>query len=292
MRDLSPALAGHLASGVTTLCRCWRLTRRDGNVAGFTDHDRDLVFDGVTYAAASGLTPSDAESQLGLAVSAGEVSGALTSAALTEADIAAGRYDDAEIAVFLVNWSDVAQRLPLEVASLGEIRRSDSHFVAETRSLAHRYDQAQGRLFQATCPADLGDTRCKVPFGPITVSGLAAPGATALGLVVPALAALPDGWASGGRIAFSGGVCAGLNRMIRRHGANGALELWEALPAPPAAGDACTVTPGCDKSFETCRAKFGNGDNFRGFPHIPTPDFVLTYARPGEGGHDGGRLDP
>jgi hypothetical protein len=28
-------------------------------------------------------------------------------------------------------------------------------------------------------------------------------------------------------------------------------------------------------------AKFANGLNFRGFPHIPGNDFVLSYARAG-----------
>lgn len=55
MKSLSPGLAAHLAGGVTTLCRCWRLERKDGTVMGFTDHDRDLAFDSVTYRAASGF---------------------------------------------------------------------------------------------------------------------------------------------------------------------------------------------------------------------------------------------
>ena len=56
MKTLPPALATHVAGGLTTLCRCWRVDRRDGVVMGFTDFDRDLVFDAVTYKAASGFT--------------------------------------------------------------------------------------------------------------------------------------------------------------------------------------------------------------------------------------------
>ena len=54
--------------GVTTLCRCWIITRRDGVVQGFTDHDEDVVLDGVTCRAGSGLTGSEATQKLGLAV--------------------------------------------------------------------------------------------------------------------------------------------------------------------------------------------------------------------------------
>lgn len=292
MRDVPQPLATHLASGATTLCRCWRLERRDGTVFGFTDHDRDLAFAGLTYTATSGLAPSEVESQLGLAVSTGEIGGALTDARLTEADIVGGRYDDAEITTWLVNWADVSQRIVLDVASIGEIRRADQSFVAELRGPLHRYDQEQGRLFTQGCTADLGDASCGVNLAAqaVTVSVSATDGRLNLG--ANAIAAVGATHFSGGRAEVLTGANAGLVRTIQHHGAGGALALWEPLPHPLSIGDSLRLTPGCDKAFATCGAKFSNAINFRGFPHIPTPDFILTYARPGEGGHDGGPLDP
>src|SRR5215211_7039261 len=122
MRQISPTVAAHLADGVTTLCRCWRLVRRDGTALGFTDHDRDLAFDGTVFAARTGLEAAEATAELGFAVGGGEVSGALVSAGVTEDDLAAGRYDDARVETWLVNWADPAERLLLDVASIGEIR--------------------------------------------------------------------------------------------------------------------------------------------------------------------------
>ena len=292
MRTLPAPLASHLAGGVTSLCRCWRLARADGVILGFTDHDQDLTFDGVTYAAASGLAPSEAESQVGMAVSGGEVSGALTSANLTEADIASGLYDAAEVTVYLVNWADVSQRIVLDAATVGEIRRADAGFVAEMRGVMHLYDQQQGRLFLADCAADLGDSRCKVALAALTVAGVVASSANRYALASAAVATKPAGWFTGGKLTFTSGANAGRTRMVKAHAAGGALQFWEAFAADIAAGDAITVTPGCDKTFETCQAKFANLANFRGFPHIPTPSFILTYARNGEAGLDGGLLDP
>jgi hypothetical protein len=62
-------------------------------------------------------------------------------------------------------------------------------------------------------------------------------------------------------------------------------------------GDArCTVSHthaefalGCDRQVRTCRERFGNVVNFRGFPHIPGSDFVLRYPR-NDRPLDGGRL--
>ena len=54
--------------------------------------------------------------------------------------------------------------------------------------------------------------------------------------------------------------------------------------------DAFTVTAGCDKSFRTCKAKFDNAVNFRGFPHVPGVDFALTYPDRGAK-NDGGSMN-
>jgi uncharacterized phage protein (TIGR02218 family) len=56
MKSASTALAAHLVQGQTTLATCWKVTRTDGVVQGFTDHDQDLVIDGVTYLASSGFS--------------------------------------------------------------------------------------------------------------------------------------------------------------------------------------------------------------------------------------------
>ena len=50
------------------------------------------------------------------------------------------------------------------------------------------------------------------------------------------------------------------------------------------------MTAGCDKRFATCREKFTNIPNFRGFPHMPGNDFVLRLPLQGEPGMDGGSL--
>jgi uncharacterized phage protein (TIGR02218 family) len=126
MRTIPENLAANLAEGATTLCHCWKLVRRDGIAFGFTDHDRDLVFGDTLYAARSGLEAAEASAELGFAVGGGEVAGALVSAGLTEDDIASGLYDDASVETWLVNWSDVAERVLLDIGAIGEIRRADA----------------------------------------------------------------------------------------------------------------------------------------------------------------------
>jgi hypothetical protein len=95
MKLLSAELQAHLDSGATTLCWCWRLTRRDGIVLGFTDHDRDLMFDGTTFEAAAGFSASEIKEAVGLGIDNLDVEGALQSGRLDEAQLASGLFDDA-----------------------------------------------------------------------------------------------------------------------------------------------------------------------------------------------------
>jgi uncharacterized phage protein (TIGR02218 family) len=92
-------------------------------------------------------------------------------------------------------------------------------------------------------------------------------------------------WFERGRLTWTGGANAGFAAEVRTHRSEAGsivLELWQATPHDIAAGDVFTVTAGCDKHFRTCRQKFSNGDNFRGFPHMPGNDFALNYARKGD----------
>ncbi|SEF69279.1 DUF2163 domain-containing protein [Bosea lathyri] len=291
MRDIPSSLAAHIEQGATTLCRCWSLTRRDGLVLGFTDHDRPLSFDGIAFAASTGLEAAETAAELGFAIGGGDVSGAFAASGLNEADLSRGLYDDARVSIWLVNWAAVSQRLLLETGFVGEIRRGDLAFTAEIRGPAKAFDEERGRLYMRSCAADLGDARCGVTL--TAAEGTVATSDGRLGLTAPALASYPDGHFTGGRLVFTGGGNVGFAAEVKRHAAGSgliAIQLWQAAPAPIIAGDAFTVTPGCDKSFATCRSKFGNGVNFRGFPHVPGNDFIIGGVRPGDGALDGGSL--
>jgi uncharacterized phage protein (TIGR02218 family) len=289
MRPVPSALAAELESGVTTLCRCWKATRRDGVVLGFTDHDRDIAFSGVTFLASTGLDAAEAETAVGLAVSGGEVSGALSSSGISADDIRRGLWDGASIETWLVDWRDPARRMLLDSGETGEIRRAGDAFTAEVRGLAHQLDQERGRRYTARCAAELGDARCGVTLTTaqrqVTLAVLTVIEATTFTV------ATPGGFAAG---AFTGGTVvsgsmAPLPVMTHtRAGLVDVISLWTPPTSALVAGQGVTLTVGCDKRFETCRDRFANALNFRGFPHIPGNDHVMSYARQGEAGQDGG----
>ncbi len=267
---------------ITTRARAWALQRADGTVLGFTDHDRDLAFEGIAFRAGTGMTASAIVQGTGLAVDNTEAAGALSDAALREEDILAGAYDSATLTIWEVDWRDVAWRRVLFRGSLGEITRAGGAFKTELRGLTEPLSKVGGRVFGALCPAVLGDARCGFDLSltgfaaEIRVAAVAEGGAV---LDIPELPEFADGWFVDGRARFLDGRAAGLSGPVRREERTGGLRrlhLWSAPGIEPAPGDLLRIEAGCDKRFATCRLKFLNALNFRGFPHVPADGWLMV----------------
>jgi phage conserved hypothetical protein BR0599 len=271
MKTLPPGLETHLSSGTTTLCWCWKITRRDGAVLGFTDHDAPLAFAGTSFAAATGFTAGEMKSAADLSVDNLSVVGALNADSLNEHDLAAGLFDNAAIEIWRVNWAAPDQRVLMRSGTLGEVKRGKTAFEAEVRGLTQRLNQPVGRVFSHVCDAVLGDARCTVAVTP----------------VAGAVASVDDNRrftattsfavGAGGKLTFTSGANAGRAMEVKRQ-TGAAFELWQAMSEAIAAGDTFTVTPGCDHAFATCKTKFGNAVNFRGHPYMIGADAAFAVA--------------
>ncbi len=283
MTDMLPAIADHLADGATSVCRCWRLTRADGRIFAFTDHDVSLAFDDTTFVPTDALSARALEQTTGMSVDNSEAMGALSDKGLSEADILAGRFDGARVEIWRVNWSDPAQRALQFRGRIGEIERSGGAFRAELRGLTEMLNQPQGRLYQRPCRAVLGDGECGVDLSDPAYKAELVLTADPVGttLEAPALDAA-EGWFDNGTLTVLDGAAEGLTRIVRadRVRAEGrGVELWEALPADVGAGTRVRLEAGCDKRAKTCIAKFDNMVNFRGFPFLPAEDWLTAYPR-------------
>ncbi|KQV63834.1 DUF2163 domain-containing protein [Rhizobium sp. Root1220] len=294
MRTIDPGMKAHLDGEATTLCHAWRVRRSDGIVLGFSEHDHDLAFDGTTFFAASGFSASATDEEAGLPATTSEVAGGFSSTAITDADLERGCFDGARVEVFLVNWSMPDQHMLLKVQEIGEVTRDAGQFRAELRSFAHRLSQPQGRVYGRRCDARLGDARCgfDVARPQFRAEGAVVSVLDASRLVVSGIGDFADGFFRFGEMTLLDGGNAGAQVDIEAHSPTGngmEIVLWLPLATPPLLGDRVMLTAGCDKSFASCRQKFANHLNFRGFPHMPGADFAYTYAD-GETVHDGSAL--
>lgn len=216
MKQIDDDFAARLASGVTRTCLCWRLSRTDGVVVAVTEHDRRLTVAGVHYDPSGALTAGALTSSTGLQPGQAGAMGALSSDAISEADLSAGLWDGARVDVLRVDWASPQDFVQVWAGRFSEITRGALGFEAELVSLKADFERPVGRIFSRRCDAVLGDARCGVNVDDPDFAGMS-----------------------------------------------------------------------CDQRFSTCKERFGNADNFRGFPHMPGTDFVL--AGPAASGNDGGQ---
>lgn len=277
MKTQSTALALHRAGGATTLAYCWKITRLDGVVFGFTSVDMDLIFAGQLYLAATGFTPSAMQQSADLSVPNLEVTGMLDSASITESDLLAGRWDGAAVEIFEVNYRDLSMgRMILRTGTIGNVSSGRVAFHAELRGLTQQLQQPVGSVYAAACDATFGDARCGINAIALQVAGTVS-AVTSRRVFSTALGQVAD-YFGAGFILWNTGQNAGLKMEVRDF-TGGGFALAQQMPFDISVGDTFTATPGCrHRRTEDCGAKWSNVVNFRGFPDLPQNDVVLGNA--------------
>lgn len=258
---------------LATIALCWRVERRDGVAIGLTAHDRDLTVDGFVYRAAPGMTPSAIKRSASFDADSMDVTGALSGAAISEADLLAGRWDGARVVLFAVDWTNPVEPVPLGEGTIGAVELKRGVLTAELRGLAAALEAPVVEVTSPECRAELGDKRCRVAmagrrrFARVTAADGAA---LTLNLSEP----VAGGWA-GGRLRWITGKNSGLEDAIGA--SSGAVVTLRREPRFAAPGALVEVSEGCDKSIATCAARFANAANFRGEPYLPGIDLLTRY---------------
>lgn len=275
MKAISADLLTHLAGETTTLATLWRLARRDGIVMGFTDHDTDLTFSGLTYAASTGYTRTALTSDATLSVDNMDLEGLISSAGLSADDIRTGIYDWAELSVSVVNYADLTQgSVLLRRGYLGEFTLRNGVFVSELRGLSQSLSRNFIRTYTADCTADLGDARCKVDVTAHretgTVTAITSQRHAFTASITGSRAA---GYFDGGLLTWNTGGNAG-GKMEIRTLVGSTLTLYLPSGDDITVGDTFMMQAGCDKTTNMCKNRYNNIVNNRSFPFIPGADVV------------------
>lgn len=278
MRSIPTALANALVAQTAALCTIWQITRTDSTVLRVTDHDRDLVVSGQTYLAALGYSASAIRTLAGLGANNLDIEGILDAAAITDADLRAGRWDHAAVRVSVVDWSNPGGGvLLLRAGWIGQVEISRGSFRAELLGMARAFDGTVGEVYQPTCRASLGDARCGVDLGALTVTGTIDSSSSDRRTLADAARTEAAGYFDFGLLTWTSGANDGLAMEVRAS-SSGVIELQLPMPYTVASGDAYSLTPGCDGLLATCRDRFDNVVNFRGEPYVPGTDQLMRFG--------------
>lgn len=292
MKTFTLAETTDYAAPERTIAKCWNVVRTDGEVFGFTDHDQPIPIGGVIYEALSGFTASQLVTNAQLSVDNMELEGLFDSAGITDAELEAGIWDNAEIVIFEANYVTRTWTNTLLTGWLGQVRRNKGLFVAELRSLTSTLQKTVGDMITPNCRYKLGDLNCKVDLDVLTEHDVPVTSVTSrrifvassLGSTSPNYA---TGWYSWGVVTFTTGLNAGFSMDIKSYTAGGTVELQLPFPYAISVADEFSISPGCNKQHKTgpseylgdCGEKFDNVINNGSEPEVPLPS--KTFRLPG-----------
>lgn len=271
------------------LTKIFEVTRVDGQVMRFTEHDQQIVFDGNVYSPDAWADSSAIRSEKGLRVSDLEIQGVIDSSAVTAEDLHLGLYDGASIVVRVVDWGSPFAGAVMEFPYwVDSVEYDGERFVATIEGLGRWFQVKKNRIHGRTCPHDLFDSRCGLSdtgfkFVDCSVQSVpAGSGRTSFvidgGSGTPTITgALGADYFTEGEIRWTTGDNAGTKSEIRQHDddASGFYPINLYLPTGKTiqVGDQFTIFAGDDKLAATCKAKFNNlEDGFGGDPFMPGTD--------------------
>lgn len=296
-RNVPPGMMAMLLLGVTTLCFCWQIKRPDGTILGFTDHDEDIAFGGITFQHSTSFSGSAMENQLGLSVSNMDVLGALADDSITEDDLECGRYDGSDLTLYLVDWTNPTENNSVWTSgTLGQVTIGDLAYQAEFRSLSQAFAQYIGSLCSQKCRTTLFDQGSGLEGGchltapaPITATVVAVTDRTSFQVSAPG-GPFPYGTRgslSGGYFAAGSATCtAGANKGVSLEiednddttgDPDDTLNITMTVQFPDdiAIGDTFDLQVGCDLTAAVCKQSYNNLVNFRGEPYVPGTDIYF-----------------
>ncbi len=252
----------------------WTIKRRDGVTLGFTGHDRDLVIDSVRHRSAPGMVPSAIRRTAQLERDAIEVEGVLAHDSISAADLEAGRYAGARIAIGLVDW-ETLHHASLFHGELGNFSREDGTFEAELRSAKAGLERDFVPRTSPTCRAAFCDAECQL--NPAHFTNIVAVDSIDMAEnSIEFASAPPPANMLHGELKWIDGPHVGQVFQIIAANASG-LVLDRPIPSELEPGMRAFLREGCDHTLATCHARFANSVNFRGEPHLPGNDLLTSY---------------
>lgn len=277
MKDIPIKLLEHYKSETTSIAILVRIDLADGTKLGFTDVDKDIVYDGVAYNKSSGISPSAISSTSAMSVDNLDFEGLIDEEQFTEDDIRSGRFNGAILHIFRCNYMKISDGVEiLKKGYIGDITMNNTGFSAEVRGLSQLIQNDVGRIYQPACDANLGDNRCGILIAAYTVTG-AVEASNVGNIVYDSSRTEEENWFRYGLFTWTSGLNKGYSCEVKEF-KDGTFELQLPFLNKIQDGDTYSVYAGCDKNIETCKAKFNNVLNFRGFPKVPAPEIVMSVG--------------
>ncbi len=274
-KSLNATWTTHLSADVHTLFLAMQIIRTDGTQIFLVDHDEDINFAAATWRADLGFTASVIKQSSDLSVDNLTIEGLIDGSTITIDDIYMGKFDYAAVILYASNFKDPSQNVILKRGWIGEITINDDKWVAEVRGLTQALQQNIVDVYTAECKAALGDSACGITLATYTVTGTVT-ASTNRTTFSDSSRSEADAYFNHGKLTWTNGPNDDLSMEVKDFiGSSGQFTCFMPMWNNINVGHTYSVYAGCDKKWATCKNKFNNLVNFRGFPFVPTQGDVL-----------------
>jgi len=164
MKTISYNFQNHLLRSVTTCAFLIRITRKDGEVYCFTDHDRDILFGGQVFESNIGLDMvSVIRSLSSMEIDSADLKFIYDQSGISRADVMSRKFTGATMETWVVNWADPdAQNIQRYTGVLGKPVIGDLDCSFDVPGLSQNLKKRIGEITSQSCRAELGDSRCGI----------------------------------------------------------------------------------------------------------------------------------
>lgn len=287
MRAASAQLIALLNSSTAFLMAdLYTITLVGGAVLRWTNVDSTLIVSGNTFNVGPLISRGSTRLQAGIEVDSLRVTLSADASVMINgvplvAFAAAGGLDGARLQlerVFMPAPGDTsAGTILLFGGRVSDVVCKRFEVELEAKSDTELLDVQMPRiLYQPACANTLYDSPCALARAAWVINGTAQGVLAGNATVVHALAQA-TGYFDLGVMTFTSGANNGVSRTVKSYVnaiGNKGITTVRPWPGVVSAGDTFQIVPGCDKTQATCKNKFNNLANFRGFPYVPAPETV------------------
>jgi len=278
VKTIPIALQTEYNKSTARIARFLWIRRRDGNVYRFTSASKRVVVEGETYLPSRSVNDSNIASNANMDVDDLDAAGLLQPGVVTEDDIRATRWDDAEYRIFRANWASPSDGIEkCKAGRLGVIRVKRQSFLVQLLGMLDTYTTVIGKKTQPGCRTSLGTEECGVV--PTIVSGVIDLCETDLFTLSDSARTEPDVFFDEGIITidFPTGP---LSYEIKAYIQAGGIFVTKTIIHYDATGMDYVMSEGCTRRFqEDCVGRFANGARFRGEPWLRGNDALIQVGR-------------
>ncbi|QXK92102.1 DUF2163 domain-containing protein [Neoehrlichia mikurensis] len=265
-------LTKHLSQNIITIAYCWKIILKNNSIIGFTNHDKDLIINNITYHAKSGTQIHPINFNI---ISEGQtkIESVINSDLIDVSDIIHGKYDSSHVEIFIINYENISQGiLTLFTGIIHKITLNNDKFIAELKGLSNILSHNITNVFSPQCRAQFCDNQCKSKKEKFTVISVIT-NIIHNNMFEDINLLCIDNYYKYGTVTFLTGKNLNISLSVISN-KDKYIQLAKSPPYPMYINDKYSIIAGCDKNYTTCHNKFNNTKNFRGEPHIPDTNTV------------------